>query len=286
MRTCKILLASAAFATFTAASFAQDYSSPEMPVITSPTLGGGFYMPGSNSNSFYMGPSTYTSSSISQESEIASTIKSDSVHSLSVKSSLSAKDIHALDQAGFLNQTTRQAIISGLSVNQDFDIQGLYASESLSPVNLLLKNILYNLEVQKSSELISAARETDSITQPKVLNFYINAYNILPTCKEMYISSTQNDGSFLISADRRYLAEENKYKTETFYMLFKPNEASNGISSYSVACAVSQNPLDQSSLLYELSQTEKLTAYRTGNLVTMRTTSDDWLLEFLLDLGF
>ena len=57
------------------------------------------------------------------------------------------------------------------------------------------------------------------------------------------------------------------------------------MQNYHAAAAVTQDYLNEYSFLYQLSQRENLSAMRTGNLVTMRTTDPDWKLELLIDLG-
>ncbi len=280
-------------------------SSPEMPVITSPTIGSGFYMPGSNSSSYSNTSETKTTDTKTSTEETVSETKK-TVSTDSIKSSLSASDISTLDQLGILNQVANSFGKNSNSLTSSLSkISNLYTSDSNSETNIKLQQVLTELEqlkaqndsLQKQLEDVknnssgsqiqnqtTTVIETIRGPQPKVLRFYVNGYSVLATCRTIYISSTQNDGSFLLTGDRIYLSD-GKNRKETFYIYFKPNEASNGISSYSIACAVGQDYLNQYSFLYQMSQRENLTAYRTGNLVTLRTTDPSWQLEFLLDLG-
>ena len=118
----------------------------------------------------------------------------------------------------------------------------------------------------------------------RLIRFSVNGYDVLRTCRTIYISDVQEDGTFLVTGDRKY-ASDGKTRSETFHLLFKKDQNTSGLQNYHAAAAVTQDYLNEYSFLYQLSQRENLSAVRTGNLVTMRTTDPDWKLELLIDLG-
>ncbi len=135
---------------------------------------------------------------------------------------------------------------------------------------------------ESTTEESGATQKT--VVHPYFLRFTVNGYNILNTCTRVYISVPEADGTFLVTGDRRYTSD-GKIRTETFHILFRAVTNSGGLNSYEVASAVSQDYLNEYSFLYQLAQRKNLTATRTGNLVTMRTTDANWKLELLIDLG-
>ena len=119
--------------------------------------------------------------------------------------------------------------------------------------------------------------------EPKILRFNVNGYDILSTCKKIYFSETEADGTFLLTGDRKYMSE-NKVRSETFYFFFKTCGSEGGITKYAVTPAISQDYENEYSYLYQLTQKTELTANRTGNLVTLRASEADWKLDMLLSL--
>lgn len=292
-------------------------SSPEMPTVTSPTMGSGFYMPGNNSNPIYTGNQNSTANEISKKEEAEE--KKTSL-TTSLLSTLTASDISSLDSLGILNQVTSLYSSDSSSLSNISSISNLYTSSSNNVTNILLQKVLTELEsIKSNNDTASATTSTQKTPQsessnspsqmnsqnslsstvnfkselqnsgtkrnnPKILRFSVNGYDILATCRTIYISQIQGNGSFLVTGDRRYISD-GKSRTETFHILFKPNEASNGISSYSTATGVTQDYMNTYSFLYQLSQLDGLNAQRTGNLVSLRTSDPNWKLELLLDLG-
>jgi hypothetical protein len=116
-----------------------------------------------------------------------------------------------------------------------------------------------------------------------LLRFIVNGYDIRKTCRIVYISKIEKDGTFILTGDRRYQSD-NATRTETFYLLFRAKGVENGQKIYSVAAAVTQDYLNEYSFLYQLAQRKDLTATQTGNLVILRTTDPSWKLDLLLDL--
>lgn len=248
------------------AAFAQSsgfpsISSPSMPTISSPVLGSSYYKPGSNKKS-----SEKSSEEIKPVEKITDTTPSVE----KVLSNISPEEIQLLNGNGSLGNI----------------LNGTANSKSTEETNDLLKKVLTELEDSKKSgdqKTVSTNSDIQS-NGSRVLRFKINGYDLLHTCKSIYISDLQEDGTFLVTGDRRYQSTAG-VRNETFHLLFKADTGANGIHSYKTAAAVTQNITDENSYMYQLSQRNDLVATKTGNLVTMRTIDPSWKLELLIDLG-
>ena len=126
--------------------------------------------------------------------------------------------------------------------------------------------------------------DTHGKSRSRLLRFAVNGYNVLRTCRTVYISDVQDDGTFLVTGDRRYISD-GQTRTETFHILFKTKSDTSRLSEYDAATAVTQDSYNPNSFVYQLSKRRNMMASRTGNLVSMRTEDPDWRLELLIDLG-
>ena len=113
----------------------------------------------------------------------------------------------------------------------------------------------------------------------KIIRFTANGYNLLSTCREIS-SGKSDDGSFLITGDRKYLSN-NETRSETFYLLF--NKISD--KTYNVAVTVLQDRLNVYSFLYQLSGKTPLVATSTGNLVVLTVNEPEWKFDLLIDIA-
>lgn len=115
----------------------------------------------------------------------------------------------------------------------------------------------------------------DTTGGPGLIRFRVAGYDILSSFTELYISTPENNGTFLLTADRAYNADGRR-RTETVYMLFQADPAPEGsfLNGYTVTVSLLQDALNQNSFLYRLSQATPLYAEKTGNLVSVRLTGD------------
>lgn len=274
---------------------------PAMPSISAPTIGSPFYRPGnsyhqqqSRSNSAPKTNITYSDSSTQKKTETAARTETSPVLQPLLGSGttaadwLSAGDIAALGQNGLLGG------IYGLFGNPSA------AYSTASSTDALLSQILErlnelkaeqkNTSAEKQSGINSAAQnavqyaQNDTAQRPAILRFIINGYNVLDTCRTVYFSKKETDGSFLLTGDRKYLSD-NDVREETFYLLFKADGNSGSLKGYNVQPAVVQDYQNEYSLVYQLAQKQNLKAAKTGNLVSLRSTAPDWNLDMLLDIG-
>ncbi|MCQ2579408.1 MAG: hypothetical protein MJ159_01760 [Treponemataceae bacterium] len=156
--------------------------------------------------------------------------------------------------------------------------------------NVLLQQILTQLEnmqkeIDEKPVFNSIQEKPKTFEEPpqngaKIIRFSANGYNLLSTCREIFSSEQSNDGSFLITGDRKYLSN-NQTRTETFYLLFNKISA----KTYDVAVTVIQDYQNSYSFLYQLSGKMPLTAYATGNLISLTVNEPEWKFDMLIDIA-
>ena len=269
-------------------------TAPSMPTVSAPTLTDDFF----NTNvqrqrqrldSAKTGTAKKSASEKSGEKDASEKSKPDS--SKTTTPTLTASDIKTLNVSGVLGTLLDgdSDLISGALTKSGSSAQS-------SETNVLLNRVLNEMEEIKkqggvASETVRSSLQAPVVTSTegeskhsRLIRFSVNGYDVLRTCRTIYISDVQDDGTFLVTGDRRYLSD-GVTRSETFHLLFKTDADSAGLQNYHAAAAVTQDYMNQYSFLYQLSQRNDLNALRTGNLVTMRTTDPDWKLELLIDLG-
>ena len=258
---------------------------PEMPSM--PTVGGGFYTPSfpSRVNNTKQ-DSEKENSSEKNEPVLTEAITPESVltSALSKGNTLTAYDISSLYDSGLFSDTS-----------------SLYSAGSLSnyatstSTNVLLQQVLNSLNDLKKQQQNASAKEKNELDavktdaenfkkrEPSILRFKINGYNISDSLTKVFFSDTEADGSFLLTADRKYFVNQQP-RTETFYMLFKTVSSSGSSLTYKVQPSISQDYKNENSYVYRLSNVKNLIAEKTGNLVVMHFTSDSLSADILLDI--
>lgn len=326
-------------------------SSPSMPSMALPSIGSGFYAPGSSD--FYYGLQNSAQNANKTKSDSAkSGSDEDSANSASSgngstiaaanglktrneasnatnasgistnsSSSNALRNLSALKSAGAASSNLLTAgdlsNLSGLGLfgtvsNLLSNSRGLNSSNSKSEANLyqnlagenflinknssdskILEKILSELSELKSSNTENGVLRSENKdgfsnaakTEPKILRFNVNGYDILSTCKKIYFSEQESDGTFLLTGDRKYFSA-NKSRSETFYFFFNSKGSDGGITKYKVAPAVSQDSENKYSFLYGLTQKNELEAERTGNLITLRANDGSgWKMDLLISMN-
>ena len=157
----------------------------------------------------------------------------------------------------------------------------------------LLTNILQQLGEIKQLSADKTARKNDNAeksadrtdtSQPAILRFVVNGYDILSTCRSTYFSNQENDGTFLLTGDRKYTSD-GKTRNETFYLLFKTTGSTGYSTQYTVEPAVVQDYTNTYSFVYQLAHMQNLSAVKTGNLLTMRLNKPAYAMDLLIDTG-
>ncbi len=252
-----------------------------------PTVGGGFYKPSfparpnsskpsDTSDAAKEKPETVLTESLTPESAINA--------ALTKGTTLTAYDISSLYDSGLFSN------ISSL------DSAGSLSNYTTSTsTNVLLQQVLNSLNELKREQQNASAREKNELNavktdaehfkqrEPSILRFKINGYNISDSLTKVFFSDTEPDGSFLLTADRRYFVNQ-QARTETFYMLFKTLSSSGSSLTYKVQPSIVQDFKNDNSYVYRLANVKNLTAEKTGNLVVMHFTGDSLSVDLLLDI--
>lgn len=296
MQTCKKALALAIVSAVVSITWAQNSSynsitSPRMPTISAPTMGSGFYLPGSVLNPVYMGNTHQEKSHAKEESKVESKKKDVDAAVKRALGTVTASDMNVLNNMGLLEKLYSTADLSVLSSNSGYQTKDILVdvlnkiesikteTQSKTPESRIFEN---NSRVSLPVSNYVAA--PTNVASSKIIRFSVNGYDILSTCRHVFISDVQTDGTFLVTGDRRY-STDGKTRKETFHLLFKTSEGESGVSRYETATAVNQDYLNENSFLYQMSNMKGLKASRVGNLVTMHTDDPKWNLELLIDLG-
>lgn len=295
--------------------------STSMPTISSPSLGKGFYIPGNAE--FYSGRRNALSSAkntvssknensgsknLETEENSTATAYSDKNAQLSeLKNYLTAGDLSNLSSLGILgglsglSSENSGLSLLGSSLNQANPLNSLNSSKNLTldaQNSIYLRQILSELESLKNSTLktgnfgasaqnASIFTQNEALKTPQknqsILRFLVNGQNLRPACKTVFFSEPQVDGTFLLTGDCKYQLN-GKNLSETFYILFKADGATNGSNKFTATTALSQTEKNNSSYLYKISQLGELYAYKTGNLVTLKAEKDGTNLDLLLSM--
>ncbi|MDY5047707.1 MAG: hypothetical protein SPE87_08150, partial [Treponema porcinum] len=226
-----------------------------------------------------------------QKTDLLSALLSSESSSDLESSRLTASDVALLGQNGLLNGIYGLAgNASSYNSSSNTDILLTKILEQLNELKKAQEEKLQSDETEKSGKNTASQNtalpytQPDKSQRPAILRFVINGYNILDTCRTVYFSRQEQDGSFLLTADRRYTSD-NTVREETFYLLFKSDGNCGASKGYDVQPAVVQDYQNDYSLVYQLAQKNNLKASKTGNLVVLRSTSPDWNLDLLLDIG-
>lgn len=269
--------------------------SPAMPRISAPVLGTKFYTPGFvNTNISNKENKTDSSEnekkSAQKTAETAQKSKNQKQDAVSkALNYLSADDVSYLGINGLFDG------IYGLLGN-DVAVSNQFAKNNQN--DILLNSVMAELsdlkeKTERNSQALkksnlpvtnSGAASENSKFTPKILRFVVNGYSIKDTIRTVYFSKKENDGSFLLTGDRKYTSD-GKSRDETFYLLFKADGNCGTSAGYFVEPQVIQDYKNEYSFLYQLTQKPKLKAEKTGNLVSLKYVSDGWNMDFLLDIG-
>ena len=267
-------------------------SGPSMPKITNPTLGTKYYTPNINK--------TYNTDSNGTKNE--SGTKSASPAQIQLASASNEVQRFASGIKSISSKNTKLSAADLLSMNNSGLFSNIYglldnSETASSSTEQILSSIMTELEEIKTNqeslnkklnnfepEKTLVTYNQDKHTGESILRFSVNGYNILDTCRTVYFSKKENDGTFLLTGDRKYYAD-NKLRDETFYFLFKANGNSGTALGYNVQPAVIQDYQNTNSFLYKISQLSNLQATKTGNLVCLKSNSADLKIDLLLDIG-
>ena len=285
-----------------------DFSGMEMPQMPSmpeisgmpqmPSIGGGFYKPEipnvKNQNTKKGDDKTDSEKS---ESVISSNNSTDNfvANLLGSNANLTAQDISSLYDFGLFDDISSLTGLTGESSSVN-SLLGL-GTGTTDSTNILLQQILTSLEELKKENKKSSEAEKESQNDlqedsqifksrnPHILRFKINGYNILDSIQTVFISKPENDGSFLLTADRIYYVNQ-KQRKETFYILFKAVKSNGSSTTFQVEPEIAQDFKNENSFIYKMAKKSDLVAKKTGNLVVINTCSsnNDMQIDLLIDI--
>ena len=263
---------------------------PSMPGITMPQLGDAFYTP----NIPPRNPAQKTDDSENKTDE-----KEGDKNQAVIKDGLTTDDLI-------------KRMFSGSDLLTASDISSLYDSNlfsnisSLSGVNLnsnaaqnsqtiLLEKMLESLDELKAEQKKASAEQKEEFSmqkqdnqnfktrEPAVLRYKINGYNIADSLTQVFFSDTEADGSFLLTADRKYFVNQSPIN-ETFYFLFKTQSSNGAVTSYEVIPTIAQDKKNPNSFVYRMCQLSDITAQKTGNLVVLHYDTGGFIADMLLNI--
>lgn len=260
---------------------------PDMPEITPPKLGDDFYKPviplkkqTENKDKDKNVSGTGTNDAVIKDG----TSTDDYLKSLLTGSNLlSASDITSLYDSGLFNNVSSIAD------------SGLTNYTTQASTNLLLQQILTNLNELKTEQKKKSDAEKEQLylyqqdtqtfkkREPSILRFKINGYNIADSLTTVFFSEPESDGTFLLTADRKYFANQ-KARNETFYLLFKSVKSNGAMTTFNVIPSIAQDIKNTGSYVYKLCQKQNITAEKTGNLVIIHYQDGDFSTDMLLDI--
>ena len=275
---------------------------PSMPTLSVPSMSAPHYTPGRNTATQRQTNDSQTGSAPAANEtppqtmqqipsgKVQSTGQADANGSKN-PAAVSAADLTALAKKGLLNNFYSLLGSSGA----DALLQGGLSSGGIpsgaalpSSSNAMLEKILSELDNVKkqNAEAVKSNEEQPpaSSARPGILRFIVNGYDVLSSCRAVYFSDVGEDGTFLLTGDRTYTANGQK-RMETFYLLFRPAGHAGFSTQYKVECSVVQDYTNEHSFMYRLASLGNLSAAKTGNLVSLRTSDPNCRADLLIDIG-
>lgn len=246
-------------------------SSPAMPSLSTPTLGGKFYTPGAK-----LKKAEPIQQGVTQNTEVTTNTTKQTNKTNDILSRISAQDLSSLEDTGMFNS------IYGLLNNKSTNQLQIHDEQILSQI-LTELNELKEITKNQTNQNVSY-KNINQQNSPKILRFYINGQNILNTCRTIFFSKKEKDGTFLLTGDRKF-SIQNKPRDETFYFLFKPNQTNGTTTEYDVIPNLIQDSTNEESILFNFTNEEPLAATKTGNLISVKTKASNFNVDLLLDIG-
>ncbi len=277
---------------------------PSMPTLSVPSMSAPHYTPGRNTaaqrqtNTGSAPAANETPPQTIQQMPSGKAQSTDPADTNGSKksSAVTAADLTALANKGLLNNfysllgaSGNGALLPGGITTGGLSSGGISSGAALpSSSNAMLEKILSELDDVKkqNAEAVKSNEEQPpaSSARPGILRFIVNGYDILSSCRAVYFSDVGEDGTFLLTGDRTYTANGQK-RMETFYLLFRPAGAAGFSAQYKVECSVVQDYTNVHSFMYRLASLGNLSAAKTGNLVSMRTSDPNCRADLLIDIG-
>ena len=247
-----------------------------MSAATSAVVGSGFYQLGAVltlTRSYTQADEAVSSGTT--EPRQAHTPSDASPYSSSTEASggtaqLSAQDIIALDQAGLLSEIEQRILLNSWHPSEDSG-----AGKTLS---LLLHDIA-SLKASLPDGSQPVVYGDDNASKVRLLRFKLNGQDVLENTAVLYASPAKEQRAFLLSIDTQ---QADGSPSETVHLLFK---SSGEFLHYKVAaCTASQG--DEGAIFAKVfAALGDMDAFRTGSIVSLKSTAQGAHLDLLIDLG-
>lgn len=278
------------FIFITTSSFAQSIDFPQMPDMPQmPSMGSSFYKPNvpyyTDMNNAKQDTNSGDEKKADKKTQILSDGRNptDAINSLLTENNiLSALDINSLYDAGLFGDISSLNNVGKLN-NVDNTTEEIL-NEILEELQKLKKEQNGVTSAQKESlSQIQEDSQNFKIRNPDILRFRINGYDLKPSLTTIFFSESEENGSFLLTADRKYNAD-NKKRTETFYMLFKAIDSNSGVTTFEVIPSIAQDYENKNSFIFRMCEQKNLLAEKTGNLVVIHSEDKNFKMDMLLDI--
>lgn len=189
--------------------------------------------------------------------------------------------------SGSTNLGTQNPLLQNSAYN-NLNVQNQQNQNQTELLNKILEKINELNEKKSAAQNGNKAnRETGNNFFPeqnqKILRFSINNFDILKSCKNIYFSAPESDGSFLLTFEISSYINSQLLK-ETLYIYFKTNGTQNGKNLFNVETLLTQSFTSTKSLIYKFFAQRDLTAEKTGNLVVLKFSKEDFSVDLLLDV--
>ncbi|MCR4953544.1 MAG: hypothetical protein K6A43_05655 [Treponema sp.] len=265
--------------------FAQTIKMPEMPTMPEmPKMGDSFYHPTFPGKSVAPAEKSGTKEENEKKEPVLTngqTTEEYLAEILKRNNLLSAQDISNLYDSGSFG--TLSSLVGGNSLSQTSSTD-ILLRQMLTSLDDLKKTQNQSSDAEKQKlQLQQQDSETFKDRTPSVLRFKINGYDISDSLTKIFFSEPEPDGSFLFTADRKYFVNK-RPRTETFYILFKSVKSNGSSTTYNLTTTLSQDEKNENSYIYKLAQQKNLTAEKTGNLVVLHNSQNDFKMDLLLDI--
>ncbi len=180
----------------------------------------------------------------------------------------------------------------GLLTNSTGD--SVLLAEILEKLNSIAENLEKNgntssaaAETSATQTASGAAAENADKKEPAVYKgdfsiskFKVCGHNLLSSFKEIYFSSPEEDGSFLLSIDRSY-SDGSRPRSETVYLFFAPDKSSEK-GKFQLTIELMQDFENPNSFLYRLKESSPYNVKKTGNTYSLISKSKDFSAELLI----
>ncbi|MGL4986094.1 MAG: hypothetical protein ACRC5H_03035 [Treponemataceae bacterium] len=185
------------------------------------------------------------------------------------------------EKSQFTAQSMAKTLISNsLGQNTTDLVQNLLIPQNQTNSNdILLQQIIVQLETLQKKVDNQEISTTTKNQNGNFLRFQIANHNLLESFETSYFSKKNQNGDFLISVDRNYMADQKK-RSETFYLLLKKIDT----NEYDVSIDVAQDYKNEKSFLYRLANEKNMRFTQFGDTYKLNYTMNNLRWDILFKM--